>query len=62
MDGGAGGTRTRVRTKRRNAFYMLIHCLGFRAQDWFSDPHICALSPEFHLASGASCETILKKV
>ena len=24
IGGGAGGSRTRVRTKRRNAFYMLI--------------------------------------
>ncbi len=43
--GGAGGIRTRVRTKRHNAFYMLIRRLGFRAQCWFGDQPVCTLAP-----------------
>jgi hypothetical protein len=42
---GAGGIRTRVRTKRHNAFYMLIRRLDCRVQCWFGDQPVCTLAP-----------------
>ena len=49
---GAGGNRTRVRTRKPYAFYMLIPDFGFRASTR-PGPPIDTLSSEFHRAAEA---------
>ena len=49
---GAGGSRTRVQTRKPYAFYMLIPALGFRAVAR-PGPPTATLSPKFHHAIGA---------
>jgi hypothetical protein len=48
IESGAGEIRTRVRTKRHNAFYMLSYRLGFRANGRFSNQHVSTLSVKFN--------------
>lgn len=55
---GAGESRTRVRTKRHNAFYMLSPGLDFRVQAWFRDRHNCTLSSKFQPTVKASRQPI----
>ena len=55
--GGDGGVLTLVQTWNQQAFYMLSHCLGFRAATGSRQP-IAALSSEFRTAHRGTARPI----
>ncbi len=54
-DGGAGGSRTRVRIRNRNGFYMLSSCSVFREQHGREQNLHCFLAPESFTQSPRQC-------